>query len=409
VQRNSTPGRAAFAFIFVTIFLDMMALGVVIPVLPKLIKSFMGGDTAAAAGIVGYFSSSWALMQFIFQPVLGVLSDRYGRRPVVILSNLGLGVDYIAMALAPSLWLLFIGRLISGITSASFAVAGAYIADVSPPEKRAAQFGMLGAAFGLGFIIGPAIGGFLGDIDLRLPFFGAAALSLANGAYGFFVLPESLPHDRRAPFAWRKANPFGSLKFLGSNRVLIRIAFAGFLQRFAQGSLPSMYVLYVDYRYGWDAKMVGLALAVTGLAQMVVSGGLVRIAIAKLGERGTMLFGLLCGTAGLWLYGFATTGTAFLSALPLVAIWGLSNPALQSLATRRVGPSEQGQLQGAQASLGSLADMTGPLIFSQIFAAAISLQGLGHIPGAPFFLAGTFVGIALFVCWPVGRPAMAAA
>jgi DHA1 family tetracycline resistance protein-like MFS transporter len=396
-----TPSRAAFAFIFVTVLLDMMALGIVIPVLPKLIKAFMGGDTGSAAHVVGYFGFAWALMQFLFQPVLGALSDRFGRRPVIILSNTGLGLDYILMALSPNLWFLFAGRVISGITAASFSTAGAYIADVTPPEKRAARFGLLGAAFGLGFVIGPAVGGVLGDIGLKIPFWGAAVLSLINAAYGFFVLPESLVRERRASFSWRRANPIGSLKLLGSNPLLTRLATAGFLQRFAHGSLPSMFVLYADYRYGWDARTVGLTLAAVGALQLVVSGGMVRPAIARFGERGTLMVGLVSGLTGFALYGFAPTGEIFVAALPLVALWGLANPAIQSMSTRLVDPSEQGQLQGAQSSLGSIADMAGPLIYSQIFAFGISRTSGIHLPGAPYYLAALFVLGALFVCLQV--------
>jgi DHA1 family tetracycline resistance protein-like MFS transporter len=403
-ETRASPSRAAFAFIFVTVLLDMMALGIVIPVLPKLIKAFMNGDTAGAAHVVGYFGFFWALMQFLFQPVLGSMSDRFGRRPVIILSNVGLGLDYILMALSPNLWFLFVGRLISGITAASFSTAGAYIADVTAPEKRAARFGMLGAAFGLGFIIGPAVGGVLGDIDLKMPFWGAAVLSLLNGAYGFFVLPESLPKERRAPFSLKRANPLGALKFLGSNATLARLALASFLQRFAHGSLPSMFVLYADYRYGWDAKTVGAVLAAVGVAQMIVSGGLVRPAIARLGERGTMMLGLVSGAVGFALYGYAPTGPIFLIALPLVALWGIANPAIQSLATQRVSPTEQGQLQGAQSSLGSIADMLGPLIYTQVFAIGIARAGLIHLPGAPYYLAAFFVIGALTVGWQITRP-----
>ena len=402
-QPGPEPSRAAFAFIFVTVLLDMMALGIVIPVLPKLIKAFMGGDTAAAAHVVGYFGFFWALMQFVFQPVLGSLSDRFGRRPVVILSNIGLGLDYILMALSPNLWFLFVGRVISGITAASFSTAGAYIADVTPPEKRAARFGLLGAAFGLGFIIGPAVGGVLGDIDLKMPFWGAAVLSLLNGAYGFFVLPESLSRNRRSSFSFKRANPFGALKFLGSNPTLARLALASFLQRFAHGSLPSMFVLYADYRYGWDAKTVGAVLAGVGVAQMIVSGGLVRPAIARLGERGTMMLGFASGAIGFALYGWAPNGTIFLIALPLVALWGIANPAIQSLATQRVGPREQGQLQGATSSLGSVADMLGPLAYSQVFAIGIVHAGLIHLPGAPYYLAALFVVGSMAVCWQITR------
>jgi DHA1 family tetracycline resistance protein-like MFS transporter len=400
-DKTPTPTRAAFAFIFITVLLDMLALGIIIPVLPKLIKSFMGGDTAGAAHVVGYFGSAWALMQFVFQPVLGALSDRFGRRPVVILSNLGLGLDYVLMALAPTLWFLFVGRLISGVTSASFATASAYIADVTPPEKRAARFGMLGAAFGLGFVIGPAVGGLLGEYSLRLPFWGAGALSLANACYGFFVLPESLPRERRAGFVWRQANPLGSLRFLGSDPILSRLAIASFLQRFAYGSLPSMFVLYADYRYGWSARTVGLALAGVGVSQMIVSGGLIRPAIARFGERGALIIGLVCGVSGFAIYGLARTSAPFLLALPLTALWGLSNPAIQGLASRRVGPQAQGQLQGAQSSLNSVADMVGPWILTQLFAAAISAHGALHIPGAPYFLASALVLAALLVVWRI--------
>ena len=403
------PGRAAFGFVFVTVLLDMLALGIVVPVLPKLIKEFMGGDSASAAHIVGYFGSAWALMQFVFQPVLGALSDRFGRRPVIILSNLGLGLDYVFMALAPNLWFLFVGRLISGITAASFSTAGAYIADVTPAEKRAARFGMLGAAFGLGFIIGPAVGGVLGDFGLRLPFWGAAVFSLVNATYGFFVLPESLTPDRRARFTWRQANPVGALKLLGSDRLLTRLALTGFLQRLAHGSLPSMFVLYTDYRYGWSARTVGLTLAAVGISQMIVSGVLVRPVMARLGERGTLFLGLISGVLGFALYGLSSSPALFIAALPLVALWGLANPAIQGISTRLVTASEQGRLQGAQSSLGGIADMVGPYMFTQIFAAAIMPGGQLHFPGAPYMLSGLLVMAALITCRRVIRPSAVAA
>jgi DHA1 family tetracycline resistance protein-like MFS transporter len=405
----SAPSRAAFAFIFVTVLLDMIALGIVVPVLPKLIKSFLNGDTADAAHIVGYFGAAWALMQFIFQPVVGALSDQFGRRPVIILSNFGLGLDYILMALSPNLWFLFVGRLISGITAASVSTAYAYVADVAPPEKRAAHYGMLGAAFGLGFTIGPALTGLLGDISIRAPFWGAAVLSLVNAAYGFLVLPESLARDKRSRFSWHPANPIGSLRLLNSNPRLMRLALAGLLQRFAHGSLPSMFVLYADYRYGWSLTTVSWALGAVGVAQMIVSGGLVRPAIKRLGERGTMILGMVSGIVGFALYATAPNSWIFLLAFPPVALWGLANPAIQSLATRFVGPSDQGKLQGAQSSLNSLADMAGPLIFTQLFAAAVVARGALHIPGAPYFLAMLFVVGALIVCVPMIKPVPAAA
>jgi DHA1 family tetracycline resistance protein-like MFS transporter len=391
------PGRAAFAFVLVTVLLDMLALGVMVPVLPRLVVEFMGGDIAGAATVTGWFGLAWALMQFVFSPVLGALSDRFGRRPVIILSNLGLGLDYVVMALAPSLWWLFVGRVISGITAATSATAGAYIADVTPPEKRAARFGMLGGAFGLGFIIGPAVGGILGDIDLRLPFWVAAGLSLANALYGYFVLPESLPSARRAKFHWRTANPLGALKLLRAHPVLTGLATAVFLERVAHDSLPRVFVLYTEYRYQWSAATVGLALAAIGLAQMVVSGGLVGATVKRLGERRTLATGLVCGGLGFVIYGLAPTGTWFMVGLPLMALCGLAGPAMQGLMTREIGPSDQGKLQGALASLQGIAGLIGPLLFTQTFAAAIRADGAFHLPGAPYLLSAVLIAIGLVV------------
>lgn len=267
-----TPRRAAFAFVFVTVLLDMFAIGIIIPVLPKLVEDFMGGDTARAATIYGIFGTAWALMQFLFSPVLGSLSDRFGRRPIILLSNFGLGLDYILMALAPNLRWLFLGRVISGITAASISTAGAYIADVTPPEQRAAKFGLLGAAFGAGFVVGPALGGILGDISPRLPFWVAAGFSLTNGLYGLFVLPESLRRELRRPFSWRKANPVGALKLLRSHRELWGFTWVTFLSNLAHAALPSVAVLYMGYRYNWDTKSVGVLLAGVGVCQIVVNG-----------------------------------------------------------------------------------------------------------------------------------------
>ena len=264
--------RGAVAFIFVTILLDMLALGVIMPILPKLIESFVNNDTAHAARIFGLFGTAWALMQFVFSPVLGALSDRFGRRPVVLLSNFGLAADYVLMALAPSLVWLFIGRVISGITSASISTAFAYIADITPPERRAAVFGRIGAAFGAGFVLGPALGGLLGDIDPHLPFWASAALSFANALYGLFVLPESLAPDKRAPFRWARANPIGALRLLRANAALAGLSVVNFIAQVAHVVLPSTFVLYATYRYGWDSKTVGLTLAMVGICAMVAQG-----------------------------------------------------------------------------------------------------------------------------------------
>lgn len=400
-MQNYKPGKAAFIFIFVTVALDMIAVGVMIPVLPKLIVSFEGGDFGSASRAVGYFGIAWAFMQFMFQPILGALSDRFGRRPVVLLSNLGLGLDYVVMALAPSLAWLFLGRLISGAASASFSTASAYIADITPAEQRAARFGMLGGAFGLGFVLGPALGGWLGQIDLRLPFWGAAVLSLVNAAYGFFILPESLaPENRAKSFVWRTAHVLGSIRFLGREPSLSLLAVAVFLSNLAYESLPSLFVLYTDYRYHWDAKTTGMTLALVGLAQTVVAAGLVRPAVKKFGEIPTALAGLAFGAAGFAAYALAPTGVAFVAALPLVALWGLTGPAFQALATRMAGVSEQGALQGAFSSLRGVSGMIGPIAFTQILAWEI---GAGHSPGAPYGLAALLLVLSLCVMLAVSR------
>jgi DHA1 family tetracycline resistance protein-like MFS transporter len=351
--------------------------------------------------MVGYFAIAWAFMQFVCQPVLGALSDRFGRRPVVLLSNLGLGLDYVVMALAPTLGWLFIGRLISGAAAASFATASAYIADITPVDKRAARFGMLGGAFGLGFVLGPAIGGWLGQIDLRLPFWGAAGFSLINALYGFFVLPESLaPENRTKKLVWRSAHVLGSLRFLTREPTLGLLALALFLSFLAYESLPSIFVLYTDYRYHWDTRTTGMVLALVGIAQTLVAAGLVRPAVKKFGELPTALTGLVFGIAGFLVYGWAPTGQAFVAALPLVALWGLTGPAFQALATRLAGVSEQGALQGALSSLRGVSGMIGPITFTQILAWEISE---GRFPGGVYGLAAALLALSLLAAVAVGR------
>lgn len=387
-------GRAAFGFIFASVVLDMLALGIIIPVLPNLILEFQGGDTASAARTVGLFGVSWAIMQFVFSPIMGGLSDRYGRRPVLLVSITGMGLDYIFMALAPSLFWLFIGRIISGITSASFSTAGAYIADVTAPEKRAARFGLLGAAFGLGFIAGPALGGVLGEIDTRLPFWVAAALCLANALYGLFVLPESLPPERRSPFDWRKANPLGALKLLRSQPLLAALAVVLFLNALVHHALPQTFVLYGGYRYDWSIKTTGYVFALVGVCAMIVQGGLVGPLVRKLGERRTLLTGLTMGILSFTIYGLAPTGALFLIGVPIGALWGLASPSIQGLMTQAIGPSEQGRLQGASASVQGIAGLFGPLMFSQLFAAGIASPASFHVPGAAYLVAAALMALA---------------
>jgi DHA1 family tetracycline resistance protein-like MFS transporter len=394
---STSPRRAAFIFIFVTVLLDMLALGMIIPVLPKLVMGFLGGDTAKAARVLGVFGTVWALMQFFFAPLLGSLSDRLGRRPVILLSNFGLACDYVLMALAPSLGWLFVGRVISGITAASVPTAGAYIADVTPPEKRAGAFGMLGAAFGLGFVLGPALGGLLGSVDPRLPFWASAGLSFANAIYGAVVLPESLPLEKRSPFSLKRANPLGSLQLLRSREGLVGLSVLLFLGALAHESLPAAFVLYANYRYGWQEGMVGLTLAAVGVCTGVVQAALVRPIVARFGERASLFTGLLFGAVGFAIYGLAPTGSIFWVGIPLMAVWGLANPAAQGLMSARVGASDQGQLQGATGSLRGIAGLVGPTVHSVALATFISKGAPFHLPGAPFVLSALLLGVSLVI------------
>ena len=396
--------RAALSFIFITVLLDILAFGMIIPVLPHLIASFLGGNLSNAAIVHGLFASVFMVMQFVFSPVQGALSDRYGRRKVILLSNLGLGLDFILMAVAQTLPLLFIGRVLSGITSASFSTANAYIADVTPPEKRAAAFGKLGLAFGIGFVIAPAIGGLLGDLHPRLPFWIAAGLSLSNFCYGYFVLPESLPVERRAPFSWRRANPVASLRFLGKHPEVFALAGVILLMQMAHIVYPSTLVLYADYRFGWGAKMVGYTLAGVGILSAIVQGGLIGRIIRAIGERNALLLGLGCGTLGFTLYGFATTGYWFWAVMPIAAFWGLAMPAAQALMTRQVDSHEQGRLQGAIVSLSSIAGIIAPSIFTRTFAAVTSRDLHTAWVGVTFWLAAALLFASLVLAWRATRP-----
>ncbi len=390
--------RAATVFVFFTVLLDIVALGVIIPVFPNLLKSFLEGDVGRATETYGVFMTIWAVMQFVFAPVLGALSDRFGRRPVILLSNFGLGLDYVLMALAPTLTWLFVGRVISGITAASFTTAGAYIADVTAPEKRAQAFGMLGAAFGVGFVLGPAMGGVLGGVDPRLPFWVAAGLSLANACYGLFVLPESLPVNLRSPFTWAKANPVASLSLLRRSKRLTSLAVVNFVASLAHVVLPAVFVLYAGFRYGWGEREVGLTLAGVGVFAMIVQAGLVQPIVTRVGERGAMMIGLVCGALGFLIYGLAPTGLWFLLGIPMMSIWGVAGPAAQGLMTREVGSDEQGRLQGASSSLMGLAELFGPAIFTFTFASWMTT-----LPGAPFILAAALLLLAAFLASFVTR------
>lgn len=399
------PRRAAIIFIFVAFLLDILAIGLVIPVLPGLIEKFVGGDTSRAAKWFGAFSTMFALMQFVCAPILGVLSDRFGRRPVLLLSCLGLGLDYIVMAVAPTLGWLFAGRIVSGITAASFTTANAYIADVTPPARRAGSFGLLGAAWGIGFVVGPALGGLLGGVDPRLPFWAAAALALANFLYGFFVLPESLPPRRRRAFTWSRANPVGALRLLRSHPELFGLALVSLLFSTAHQALPSVFVLYTGFRFHWGPRTVGFMLALVGMAGVVVQGFLVKRAVGALGERRALLVGLAAGAVMFAIYGLAPTPALFCLGIPFGAVSGFYGPALTSLMTRRVGRSEQGALQGASGSIMALTGLYSPAMFSLVLSAAIGPYAGWGVPGAAFVLASLLVVVAFGQAWAVTRPA----
>ena len=393
-NRRVTRGPAAFAFIFITVLLDMLAFGLMVPVLPQLIVDLQGGNAASAATIFGVFGTAFAVMQFLAAPVLGGLSDRFGRRPVVLLSNLGLGVDYVIMALAPTIPILFAGRLISGATSSSFSTGSAYVADVTEPEKRAARFGMLGVAFGIGFVVGPAVGGLVASVDLRAPFWLAAALSFSNFLYGVFVLPESLPPERRAPFQIRAANPVGAMRFLGGRPVLVTLAFVAFSAYLAHDSLPATFVLYSAYAFGFDERAVGLGLTISGVSSIVMQGFVVGRAVRAFGEQRALFIGLVVGLIGQLLLGLARTPALFLLGLPVWSFFGLVTPSLQAIASREVAPSEQGQLQGALGSLRSIVTLVTPILYTQVFAAALGpFAGVG-VPGAPFVLSAVFLAVS---------------
>jgi DHA1 family tetracycline resistance protein-like MFS transporter len=393
--------RAAFGFIFITIVLDVLAMGIIIPVMPTLIESFMQGEQSDAVRMGSFLALIWAIMQFICAPIQGALSDRFGRRPVLLISMTGLGLDYILMALAPTLAWLIIGRALSGMTAASFSTANAYIADITPPQRRAASYGMMGAAFGIGFVAGPLLGGFAGSIDPRLPFWIAACLCLINAVYGYFVLPESLPPERRAKsFSLRMANPAGALAFLSLTPQLASLAVAQFLYALSHNVYPAIFNWFVTYRYGWNELMISYALAAVGIANIIVQGGLTGRVVKRLGERRSIILGLSCGIAGFLIYGLAPTGEWIWYAIPVAALWGFYAPAAQSLMSQRVDPSEQGRLQGALASLNGISFIIAPLLYPQVFALALDYKqeaGGWPILGAPFFVAAALLTTALVV------------
>lgn len=396
--------RAALAFIFVTAVLDIVAMGIIIPVLPRLIEDFVGSN--ARAGVInGVFVALWAGMQFICSPIIGSLSDKYGRRPVILISCAGLALDYVLMAVAPNLWWLALGRIIAGITSSSFTTVYAYMADITAPEKRARAYGLIGAAFSGGFVLGPILGGFLGEFGPRVPFWFAAGLSTVAFLYGLLVLPESLPADRRMDFSWKRANPVGSLILLRRHPELSGLSVVNFLLYFAHHVFSAVFVLYAAWRYGWGPREVGLLLALVGVLDMLVQGVLVGPVVKRLGDRWTMVLGLVGGTVGIALMGWAPDGLMFMLAMLPNALWGLAMPTLQALMTRRVNEDEQGQLQGANMSVASIAGVMSPLFFGWVYSLSVGEFAVIQMPGLSFYLAAFVLLLAAVIGWLVGRGA----
>lgn len=391
--------KPAIIFIFITLFLDIFGIGLIIPVLPKLVEELQGGDLQAAAHAVGWLGALYALMQFMFSPVLGSLSDRYGRRPVILASLFGSGVDYLVLAWAPTLGWLYFARIVSGITAANFSAASAYIADVTTPEKRAAGFGMIGAAFGLGFIAGPAVGGLLGDVGLRVPFLVAAAVTLLNWLYGAFVLPESLPKENRRPFNWSSLNPFLALAGLARWPLVAGLSGSHFLTMLAGNIYPSLWVLYTGARYGWGSRQVGISLALVGILAAIVQAGLAGKILKIIGERTGVYVGLLAMAAAMTLYGAATDGWMLYGIIFIGSIAGLGSPAVQSIISRSVPADEQGAVQGALNSITSISGIVGPLLWTGLFSWAIAPHRHFNVPGLPFFLAAIASVLAAALAW----------
>jgi DHA1 family tetracycline resistance protein-like MFS transporter len=368
-----------------------------IPILPNLLKQFTGGDTAAATEWNVLFATVGGLMGFFAGPVLGVLSDRFGRRPVLLVSLAGLGADFLFMAFAPGLMWLLAGRIVSGATSGAFATANAYVADVAQPQNRARLFGLIGSAFSFGFVAGPALGGLLGQINLRAPFIAAALLTLANALYGYFIVPESLPPERRTERLYlARANPLGSLALLRSHRDLFGLAGIFFSNQLAQMIWPAIFVLYTGYRYHWSPLATGVVMMAGGLIGVGVQSFLVGPSVRRFGERGTLLIGLCFATAAFAYYAWAPSGWFYILGMPFSSLSGLITPGLQGLMTRHVGHSEQGQLQGANQSMGGIASLVGPSVFGFSFAWAVR-NPQAHVPGVPMALAAAITALCLIM------------
>ena len=397
----ATDRKAAVGFIFITLLIDVMGWGLIIPVMPDLIAQLKNISINEASPYGAWLLSVYAITQFLFAPVIGNLSDKYGRRPVLLASLLGFGIDYIFLALAPTYGWLFAGRIIAGITGASFTTATAYIADVSTPETRAKNFGMIGAAFGLGFVLGPALGGLLAGLGTRVPFYAAAILCLLNWLYGYFVLPESLSNENRRAFHWKRANPLGSLQLLKRNPAIGGLAISFFLIYLAAQAVQGNWNFFTIYRFGWSEKMVGISLAVVGLLVGAVQGGLIRVINPRLGNEKSIYLGLLLYSLGLVLFAFATQGWMMFLFLIPYCLGGIAGPALQSTMAGHIPGNEQGELQGALTGLMSLTTIIGPLMMNNLFNYFTTNKAPFYFPGISFLLGAVFMLLGALIAWKV--------
>lgn len=393
--------KAAVGFIFITLLIDVMGWGLIIPVMPRLISELKHIDINEASPYGAWLLSAYAITQFLFAPVIGNLSDKYGRRPVLLISMFGFGIDYLFLALAPTYAWLFIGRIIAGLTGASFTTGAAYIADISTPETRAKNFGMIGAAFGLGFVIGPALGGLLADFGVRAPFYAAAVLCLINVLYGYFVLPESLSKENRRPFEWKRANPFGALKFLKKRPGIGALAFTFFLIYLSAQAVQANWSFFTIYKFGWTEKLVGLSLAVVGVTVGIVQGGLTRVINPRLGNEKSIYTGLFLYVIGLMLFAFASEGWMMFVFIVPYCLGGIAGPSLQATLAGYIPSNEQGELQGTLTSLMSLTIIIGPPIMNNLFKYFTTDKAPFYFPGIPFFLAAIFMLTGLLIAWRV--------
>lgn len=390
LNKNSSLG-----FIFITILIDCIGFGVIIPVLPNLIRELSGETLANASEIGGLLLVAYAVAQFLFAPVVGGLSDKYGRRPILLISLFGLGIDYIFLSFAPTMAWLFIGRIIAGITGASFTTAMAYIADISTPEKKAQNFGMVGVAFGIGFIIGPMIGGLFSNMGIRVPFMISAGLALLNWLYGYFILPESLSKENRRAFSWKRANPIGSLVSASKYPAIIGLVSALLLLYISSHSVQSNWGFYVIEKFNWNSEMIGYSLALVGLAVAIVQGGLIRIVIPKIGSKNAIMLGLSLYVIGFVCFAFAPNGLMMMIFILPYCLAGIGNPAMQTIISNQVPNNAQGEIQGIVTSMQSLGAIIGPFLMAYIFAYFINKNNAIYFPGAPFIFSAFLTLIAL--------------